>query len=111
MLPECALLGDTDREVDNVSSIVENVVSTFGQQVLHVADQIGMLLDEHYGSHGTKLFVGVSDEHNVARQRNARPFQSDHGHELGDSVSLHVDRAASPDITVLHLSRKRIDGP
>src|ERR1700682_3053318 len=110
-LPECALLRDADCEVDNLSSIVQHVVCTLGQQVLHVAQQIGMLFHEHQGTRGTKLLIGVSYEHHVARQWNAGPLESDHRHQLGDSVSLHVDCAASPDIAVPEFSGKGTGGP
>ena len=67
-LPERSLFRDSDREVDDLSCGIENVVGAFGDQVLHVAQQVGMSLYEDDRTGGTELLVRVADEHDVARQ-------------------------------------------
>ena len=70
-----------------------------------------MILHERERPGRSQLFVAVPDEDDVTIELNARSLQRDHGHEMHDAFALHVERAASPYVAVLHDSREWINTP
>jgi len=48
-----------------------------------------------------RLLVGCSQEDDVALQRRSRPFQQQKGHKLGRAEALHIQGAASVEVSVL----------
>ena len=58
-----------------------------------------------------RLLVGVRDVHDVAREVHARALERDETHELDDALSLHVERAAAPQVSILDHATEWIGGP
>ena len=55
-----------------------------------------------------RLLVRHRQEHDVARQRQARALQQQHRDQLGHAQPLHVERAAPPDLAVADDARERL---
>src|SRR6185503_15022488 len=100
-LPERPLFGDSHPEIMELA-VGDEIISSLGDQELDVLQQIGMVLDEDDRPSRPKLFIAVGNEYDVAIQRNAGALESDHRHQVCDAFALHVESAASPDVTVLH---------
>ena len=110
MLPEGPLLRDTDPVIRELA-VLELVVAALRHQKLDVLQQVGVSVDEHESAHAIELLVGVGDEHDVAIQWYAAALDRDHRHEVSDSLTLHVERAAPPDETVLERAGEGIHAP
>src|SRR2546430_11449903 len=57
------------------------------------------------------LLVRRGEEDHVALERYAGALEREQRHELRDRLALHVERAAAPDVPVLHDARERGDRP
>src|SRR5687768_4518448 len=109
-MPERTLLGHTDAVVLQLA-IDERIVASFRDEELDVAQQVRMIVDERDRTGGAELLVGIRDEDNVARERDAAALERDHRHEMDDAFSLHVERATSVHEPILDRAAVRVDGP
>src|SRR5207244_3112163 len=81
-------------------------------QELGVPDQIGMVFDEPTGAHArADLLVRRGEKNDVALERRARALEDDQRHQLRDLLTLHVERATSPHVPVLHHAAERVHLP
>src|SRR5947199_5540365 len=86
--------------------------ASFVDQELGVPDQIGMVFDEPTGAHArADLLVRRGEKNDVALERRARALEDDQRHQLRDRLTLHVERATSPHVPVLHHASERVHLP
>src|SRR4051795_1771363 len=65
------------KTMSRVSGAPDRLSAIRSDQVLDIAEQVGMALDEDYRAGRAQLLVGVADENDVARERSAGPFERD----------------------------------
>src|SRR6266446_5318864 len=77
------------------------VVAAFVEHVADVAEKLRMRVEDLLAtSQASQLFVGHGEVDDVPPERNGPSLQLDHGHGLGDSERLDVQRAPSPQVAV-----------
>ena len=71
-----------------------------------------MVFDEPTGAHArADLLVRRGEKNDVALERRARALEDDQRHQLRDRLTLHVERATSPHVPVLHHAAERVHLP
>src|SRR5689334_1026277 len=75
-LPERAFLRDANAVVLELS-FLDLIASAFGHQVFDVLEEIRMTFHKLERSRGSELFVGIADEHDVARERHPASLDRD----------------------------------
>ena len=78
-----------------------------------VGAQVGALRDDERqpDAGAALLLVRLGDQHEVAARADAAARDQREREHVADGLALHVERAASPDVAVLHDALERVDAP
>src|SRR2546430_7457931 len=80
------------------------------EEELGVLDVVAVMLDKPASTDAASdLLVRRGEEDHVALERHAGALEREQRHELRDRLALHIERAASPDVPVLHDARERVE--
>src|SRR5437016_2102813 len=86
--------------------------TAFGEEELGVLHHLRVVLHEPARANAAAdLFVRRREEDYVAPERHAGALQREQAQELRDRLALHVQRAAAPEVAVLHGPAERVDFP
>ena len=95
MQPIGRLLADVDAHVLHFA-ILQQILSTFVDQKLRVAEQVALVFDEPVGSGSIRLFIRDRKKNHVTIERDLLTLEHHHHHQLRQPFVFHVLGAASP---------------
>ena len=98
-------------EVEGAAGQLDPLAPAFVERVVG-SNSLGMRLAQPRQAKAlAHLLVGRRDEDQVAGRLEPFPRKRGDGDGIGRNLALHVERAATPDLTVANLSRPRVDLP